>query len=298
MNNSIIDFKKTTAFTTMTSLLSFIVLISCAFYLMPAENNQNVFFYYSYFTMVFILTLFVIIINAKPFNKTPFLEKQTTMSIVVAQLAHDIRSPLATLDLVIKDILHISAEQNALLNRAMRRISEIANNLLAQYRNEGHQTNDLASKTQPERIIDLLLEVIHEKKIQYQYYLVEFLPEFAQSANHCTANISASAFKRVISNLLDNAVEALANNALETVTIRVSAQARLITISIIDSGSGIAPGLLKEILSGKSVSQKPYGNGLGLTHAMHMVKNEWHGQFIIESQVNVGTRIDIILLQC
>src|SRR5207253_4415460 len=100
-------------------------------------------------------------------------------------------------------------------------------------------------------------------------------------------------FNRVISNLIDNAIEA---NATEVIVRLQNSKAKNTTIILIkDNGNGIAPEALKKILDGESVSSKENGHGLGLQYAIKTVKTVWNGCFDINSVINVGTSINITL---
>lgn len=61
-------------------------------------------------------------------------EKMKAMIDLAAGVAHDIRSPLAVLDIIIKEIKNIPEEQRIIIRNATTRISDIANNLLTQHR--------------------------------------------------------------------------------------------------------------------------------------------------------------------
>ena len=58
------------------------------------------------------------------------LEKEKLMSEVTAQLAHDIRSPLAALDMMASNIPELDDSKRVLVRNATTRIHNIANNLL------------------------------------------------------------------------------------------------------------------------------------------------------------------------
>jgi signal transduction histidine kinase len=214
---------------------------------------------------------------------------------LASQVAHDIRSPLTALELAIKDITNISEELRILIRNAINRVYDIANNLLLQYKSKMLDENIMCNKKNPELIADLLLNVLSEKRVQYKNLPIQFLTHFDAISYYSFALVSASEFKRVISNLLNNAVEALEQISNGTIDIILTVQTGKIYLTIRDNGCGMSSDFLQQIVAGAVISQKENGNGLGLSYALKTVEEEWEGQFCIQSDINEGTKIDIIL---
>lgn len=224
-------------------------------------------------------------------------EKDKAIAAVAAQLAHDVRSPLVALDLVIKDIANIPEEQRIMIRNSTSRIYDIANNLLANYKDKSLDISDVSYKKSSELIADLVLSVVSEKRSQYKNHPIDFLITIDNTSRSAFSNISPSEFKRVISNLLNNSVEALECKSRETIGIELLSQSGCVALTINDHGCGISPDLLQKIITGVGETRKKNGNGLGLPHAIRMVEEEWGGQFVIQSHPNEGTKIEIILKQ-
>lgn len=221
-----------------------------------------------------------------------YLEKE--FAKIATQVAHDIRSPLVGLDLIIKEISNIPEEPRILIKSATNRIYDIANNLLDLYKCKKIGVANLSKENFCEPISELLLSVILEKKIQYKNLSIDFVTEIEDKSYKLFAKVSTSSFKRVISNLLNNAVEARKKEKC-IIKIKLASQLKILSLTIEDNGIGIPDHLLRKIILGEVISHKKNGNGLGLSHAIKMIEDEWDGQFAIESKVNVGTKINIIL---
>ena len=99
-------------------------------------------------------------------------------------------------------------------------------------------------------------------------------------------------FKRVISNLVNNAAEVLGNHGRVEVTL--SKHDDTVLISVSDNGKGIPPELLKKLGQRGETHGKAGGSGLGLYHARTSVES-WGGTFKIESEVGKGTAIKVFL---
>lgn len=221
-------------------------------------------------------------------------ENEVKLVKMATQVAHDIRSPLAALDIVIKDITQVPVEQRELILHATQRIHDIANNLLTQHKD----VSNLAEKTNkntPELIADMVLSVASEKRAQHKASHILLSTEISEAAYSAFVSVVASDFKRVLSNLLNNAFEAFQNNAEGKINLCLDVEDNRVKLTIQDNGCGIPPDILPKILTGGVSFDKPHGHGLGLSSAIKMIEDNWTGQFLIDSGVNVGTMINIYL---
>ena len=184
------------------------------------------------------------------------------------------------------------------MRNSANRINDIANNLLTQYRQrKNSKTDDAVANVKPELISDLLMSLISEKRAQYRNDSIKLLINLDENAYGKFATISASTFNRVLSNLIDNSIEALADQIEIFLSVSGIEQQSSLCIQIKDNGCGISSKTLQKITKGESVSNKANGHGLGLPHAIKTIENEWSGQFNIRSSVNVGTTVEIRLPQ-
>lgn len=225
-------------------------------------------------------------------------EKMKALIDLAAGVAHDIRSPLIALDVIIKDIKHISEEQRIVIRNSANRINDIANNLLTQYRDKKNiEVVGAKLQNKSELISDLLMSLISEKRAQYKKNAVTFLMHCEENSYGKFSQIEASTFNRVLSNLIDNAIEALADTIKINLSFKNSTGENMLNIKIVDNGSGILPANLQKIIQGETFSNKAKGHGLGLPHAFKTIEKEWGGRLSIKSSVHSGTTIDIMLPQ-
>ncbi len=223
-------------------------------------------------------------------------EKVNALIDLAAGVAHDIRSPLTALDIIIKDIKNIPEEQRIVIRNAANRINDIANNLLTQYRqSKNSELCDTITNIKSELISELLLSLISEKRVQYRNDAIKLMINIDEPAYGKFSNISASSFNRVLSNLIDNSKEAEA----DLIKIRLSAldfgnQSKL-CLQIQDNGCGISSVIFQKIMNGENFSTKEKGNGLGLPHAIKTIEKEWGGKLNIKISDGVGTLIEVLL---
>lgn len=92
--------------------------------------------------------------------------------------------------------------------------------------------------------------------------------------------------KRVVSNLVINAAQAMENGGRITVRLRQDPARTVIEVS--DTGPGIPPEILEHIWE-PQFTTKETGNGLGLASCREIVEKRHAGKLVCESRVGVGT---------
>lgn len=220
---------------------------------------------------------------------------------ITKQVSHDVRSPLSALNLVVGSLTDLPEEKRLIMRNATQRINDIANSLLAQGKKTDLGQNSISSKSavtqliEPVMLVALLDAVLSEKRTQFREKMnIEILGELGCGYG-LFANLNDVEFSRIISNLINNSVEAFSDAG--RVTISISGDAKIIELVISDNGAGIP----KEILS--RLGEKGYtygkkgpqsGSGLGVFHAKETVLGAG-GNFKIISNVGKGTEITITL---
>lgn len=211
------------------------------------------------------------------------VETALAREMVASQVAHDIRSPLAALRAVVSQSKSIEEKNKEILEKSALRISDIAENLL-KVKREGVAT---ASTAVAVELKTSIVEIVNEKKILHPE--IKFLTLLEEH----TAKVVLADFKRIISNLLNNSIEALSNEKQEIVVTLKRVEQNLMII-IADTGKGIGNQILKNLFSEGATFGKVKGNGLGLFHAKRSIES-WGGAIILESTVGVGTTVTITL---
>jgi len=205
------------------------------------------------------------------------------------QLAHDIRSPLAALDVSIKSLDLIAPSQKQLIRSAINRIHDIANSLV------GKDTR-LAPKNETESTLlsSVISEIVSEKRIEFRnlnHIEIDFL--FNSNSYGIFSQINNSEFKRIISNIINNSIEAIEKeNAY--IEVKLSSLKDFNIITIKDNGKGIKEENIAEIfLEGKSFDKND-GTGLGLFHALSTLK-KWSASIECNSIRDDSTTFTITL---
>lgn len=201
---------------------------------------------------------------------------------IVTQVAHDIRSPIAALRAVVEQSSAIETTNREILNASIDRINSIAENLLQLKRSGG-----ITKKTDEVMLKDSIAEIVREKSLLH--------PEikFKSTLVSVTSVVQSQDFKRIISNLLNNSIEAL-DKPNKEINILQQIDSKDVLISIKDNGKGIPKNKIDQLFQEGLTFGKEKGNGLGLYHARQMI-NSWGGEIELLSTEGVGTTVNIKL---
>ncbi|MCA9507290.1 MAG: PAS domain-containing sensor histidine kinase, partial [Myxococcales bacterium] len=193
------------------------------------------------------------------------IKEQKIFKEIIDQAVHDIRSPLASLLILSSYTKNIPEEIRDVINGASKRINDIANNLLEKYWPERNKKNEEQNKFEKNNFqISLALqEIISEKKYEFFNLDVEFRISINPAGYLAFLFASEAAFKRMISNLINNAVEACEKrHGIITVCLNVSGTS--IDIVVEDNGKGMSQHVVEKIMNDISVTEgKAEGHGIG-----------------------------------
>ncbi|NOT79398.1 MAG: sensor histidine kinase [Bacteriovoracaceae bacterium] len=216
--------------------------------------------------------------------KASEIEKQMLLD-QTKQIRHDVASPIAAMTSVLDMLTDIDPALKNIFMLSIKRTQELFDQL--------NSTTNSAKKT-PCFVNKILQEIVNEKRISFKDSIVLDFSISAESNTTVLAN--EMEFKRLLSNLLNNASEACAGRPVKKVEVLVSLTNGMVEIKIADSGKGIPQHLIDK-LGGKGISfgkegHQTAGSGLGLYHAMTAVKS-WDGDLTIASLEGQGTTITI-----
>ncbi|HNT97059.1 MAG TPA: ATP-binding protein, partial [Elusimicrobiales bacterium] len=137
----------------------------------------------------------------------------------------------------------------------------------------------------------LIEQVVAEKQIQHKDRAGLSI-SFDNSADGARAAVDPKELQRIISNLVNNAVEAL--DRAGSVAVTLSAYDGNVLIKVADDGKGIPTEILSKLGQKGETHGKSGGTGLGLYHARTSVES-WGGSLAIESEPGKGASITLSL---
>jgi signal transduction histidine kinase len=234
------------------------------------------------------------------------LEDLTDLEILEAELAHSDR--LASIGRLAAGVAHEignpvtgihSLAQNLREERDEEQIGQSVEAILQQTRRISNIVKSLMNFSRSGEIgIDhkefILAEIIEEAVRLVQ--LTHKSKKMKWKVN-CPADLSLVGDKQRLSqvmvNLLTNACDA--SDAGNTIKIFAKQQEEDIKVEIVDHGKGIPSEMYEFIFEPFFTTKAPgEGTGLGLSMA-HKIIQEHNGKIIIDSEPNVGTRVEILL---
>lgn len=200
---------------------------------------------------------------------------------VAKQVAHDIRAPVSALNILAARSSMRDSERS-LLSQSIQRISQIADDLLAKERSK--------AAVKSVSIVKVVSEIVNEKRLALNSDLKQLKLQ-NETDGDARALADETLLSRIISNLINNAVEAIQSEG--TIDVVISHVDSMVEIAIVDSGVGIPPDVLTRI-GQPGYTTKSEGSGLGLYMAIKAAK-AWGGDLVIESKMGRGSRVSLKL---
>ena len=231
------------------------------------------------YAFLLILLIFIpISIVLSLFAIKPVRQASTMIDNFIANIVHDINTPIATIMLNVKSLLKKQSAYPKKLQRILsssQQLNDMQHDLLALAdEKENIEFEEVKLKDTVEEIVDSF-------KLQYsqQAFELNFTPQ--------TIWVNQVDFRRIVQNLISNAVKYNRENN----PIKIFNKGT--TLYIHDQGKGMA--------HPKKVFEKNYredytiqGNGLGLASVLAMLKRN-KIEIEVQSKLNVGTKIKLSL---
>lgn len=221
------------------------------------------------------------------------------INLIATQVAHDIRSPLSALNMITSSLQGLESEQKELIKSSIQRINDIANDLLKKGKSSPVENSDpSASINEVETVLinPLVESIITEKRLQFNNKTNLNIAASTNQVYGGFIHINSSDLKRVLSNLINNSVEAIDKKS-GTIEVFLDSNTQFALIKIKDNGPGIPPHILDK-LGNESVTygkdSTDSGSGLGVLHAKKTIES-MQGKFSITSKLGVGTEVTISL---
>lgn len=219
-------------------------------------------------------------------------KRLTAMGEMAAQLAHQLRTPLAAA------LLYAGNLENPELPEASR--VGIAQKTVGRLKHLERLIQDMllfargeALGREPFEVADLLGELAHTFEPLARQRGIAFELTTVPAGLAITGNRKALA--GALTNLLENALQAVAESAAPKVGLGVTASAEQLAFSIRDNGRGMAPDVVARLFE-PFFTTRPEGTGLGLAIARGVARA--HGGGIdVTSAPGAGTEF-ILTVSC
>lgn len=212
---------------------------------------------------------------------------------IAHQVAHDIRSPLVALKMALEEVDNFPSDYRNMIRMSVQRINDIANNLLSDNREKSNQ--DMA-QVETELLAPLVDSLVSEKRMNFRGNTGINIESDLTKSYGLFVKINSTELKRVLSNLINNSVEAMESSGKVIVSVSETADKKVL-LSVSDNGKGMPEHIVKRLgekgfSHGKAGLES--GSGLGFYHAKETVES-FGGNLKIESVPGQGTTINIFL---
>src|SRR5579883_1400848 len=188
-----------------------------------------------------------------------------------------------------------------ILKSGIRTIRDIANNVLDRHRNPTIylESSEQIINTDGNIIRHVLLYpliemIISQKKHEWCLQPCEISLTIDSIAKNAWIKTAPNEIKRLLSNLMNNAYDALEKKHIGIIHIILSINNNHISLKLKDNGVGIPADKIESVLNG--ISLKHFGNGLGLSSAKNYIET-LGGSLSISSQVGEGTDVTLLIPQ-
>lgn len=199
------------------------------------------------------------------------------------KIAHDIRSPLAVLEIAASNKVEMTKdEMSSLISQSIVRIRQIAYELL----DKGRESNKFSVAPSPEvlKLRHIIDNAITEIKIVFSAKKIVFTVDVPEPIGIVKSSETAELFQ-IIVNLLTNSCESIVNNG--RIEIRASGSSEYLNIVIKDDGIGIPASILQNV-GNKGITSKDNGNGLAIFNSRKFAKR-FGGDITLKPSNPIGT---------
>lgn len=221
------------------------------------------------------------------------------MGQLAARLAHDIRSPLSVLRMLVASGPNRQESSSGevvkqAVAEAIRRIDGIASDLLAQ-RRAAKSNNTTVSQREVADIAAALEQIVGEKRLQTTIPISTCGdPRLKESSDvEVLVPLSYSDCTRIVANLLQNAIEATDSDSGQ-ISVGLRRYANTAEVMVIDNGCGIPAKLIDRLGVDEITLGKIEGNGLGVT-SVRAIIDRVGGSLKFNSTEGRGTVVTVTL---
>jgi two-component system sensor histidine kinase PilS (NtrC family) len=214
-------------------------------------------------------------------------DRLATLGRLAANLAHEIRNPLASLTGAIEALAGAAGarEERERLSQIVLRESDRLNDMIKSFLDYARPTPLARETVNVSEIIEEVLLLLEHRELPPGLKTVRDFP------SPLRWTVDPQRLRQALWNLVLNAVQAMPAGGELTVT--VAADHRALKIAVADTGEGIAPGDLAHVFE-PFYSTKPGGSGLGLA-LVHRIVQDHGGDIEVQNRPGQGTTFVVTL---
>lgn len=219
-------------------------------------------------------------------NSLARAERLAAIGEVTAELAHEIRNPLAGIQIAFSNLRreidnHDQCERMELITNELKRLARLFNDILDQ------------SRHSPEASMDIDLSVLIRDMVALtRYQIAETITLDVDVPASLPTHLPESGLRQALLNLILNSADALEGGS-GTITILARIKEGKVEIDVLDNGPGFSQELLEYGIRPFRTS-RPRGTGLGLAMVQRFV-NDIGGSIKLTNKENQGACVTLLL---
>lgn len=232
---------------------------------------------------------------ARVFNSEDLLRKSerlTTLGLLSAEIAHEIRNPLTVIKLLFGslglqyDEVDPRNKDTQIITEKINQLEEIVSKVLS----FGKAPEDLHTVWSIDELIQDTLLLVRLKMQQHRIVL-----NHKKTNAPIMVNASKGQLQQVFLNLIINAAEAMPDGGTLTIysIVEESPDEERLAVYFTDTGSGIPENIQEKIFE-SFLTDKPEGTGLGLSIVKRIMRTH-HGDISVANSSSLGTTLRIEL---
>ena len=213
-------------------------------------------------------------------------ERLAAIGEVAAELAHEIRNPLAGIQMAFSNLKReinddSQSERMELIGNELKRLGHLLNDMLDQSRHSPEIATDFDITTLIQNLMALT-----------RYQITETIELVNDSPNRLNVHLPESGIRQALLNLILNSADALGNNP-GTICIKIHGEFDLLCIEVFDNGPGFSQDMLNYGIRPFRTSHQD-GTGLGLAMVQRFVK-DIGGKIKLSNVLPKGACVSILL---
>ena len=253
-------------------------------------------FFISITVDVIVVSILLAIVNRKQrrlvaaHEQLAHSEKIATLGRVAAQVAHEVRNPLAGLLLY---SVHLKSKLNGKLPQGdaelIDKIIETINHLTATTEQILNYARPVTLAPKPVDLNEVAKDVVQLISTEVSAHNIE--TRFDLNSAPVIGMLDEPSIRAATLNLMINAVQAMSTGG--RLTISTGANDKDLWMTIRDTGAGMTPEQIKQIFEPFNTT-KSRGLGLGMPYAQKVIQQHG-GQIVVDSRPGNGTQVKIEL---
>jgi signal transduction histidine kinase len=228
----------------------------------------------------------------KELIKMRSIEKFAATGRIARTIAHEVRNPLTNINLAVdqlkSEVVVQEDETSTMLFTMIKRNSDRINQLISDLLNSTKFSELAYEKVSINQLLD---EALEEAEDRITLTNVEVVKKY--SKDFCDVDVDRAKIKIAFLNLIINALEAMENKAGSVLTLETKIELNRCKVVIKDNGTGLDKESANRLFE-PYFTNKPNGNGLGLTNTQNIILNH-KGEIAFETTQGKGTSFTILL---